>query len=109
MQRLPSLLAASALFAAALPAWSQPAADVAAGKRAYMAAGCYQCHGTIGHGGVGPKLAPNPLPAEALIAFVRYTSRNMPAYSPQVVSDQDLRLIHAYLASIPATPEPGPH
>ena len=34
-----------------------PLADpVAAGKRTYMIAGCHQCHGTVGQGGVGPRV-----------------------------------------------------
>ncbi len=90
----------------------QPAAAVLAqgtpilddNQRAYMAAGCYQCHGTVGQGGVGPRLAPKPMPYEALSAFVRHASRNMPPYPPEVVSDADLHRIHAYLSAIAASP-----
>lgn len=95
------------LLAAAGAMASEPARDVEAGKQAFMQAGCYQCHGTVGQGGVGPKLAPDPLPAEALIAVVRYSNGNMPAYSPQVISDDDLRRIADYLRSIHATTDPG--
>ena len=74
------------------------------GKRVYMSAGCYQCHGTIGQGGVGPRLAPKPFPVEALNAFVRGSSRSMPPYEVRVLSEGDLLLIHAYLSSIEASP-----
>ena len=108
MRKLIRDCVAAGLAAAVLPGWSQPAANVDAGRHAFMAAGCYQCHGTVGQGGVGPKLAPDPMPVDAMIAFVRYTNRNMPAYSPQVLSDQELRLIHGYLASIKASTPAAP-
>ena len=99
---------AASLLAIGLPGWSQPSAKIEAGHRAFMAAGCYQCHGTVGQGGVGPRLAPAPLLVDAMIAFVRYTGRNMPPYSPQVLSDEDLRLIHGYLESIKDSNPPAP-
>jgi ubiquinol-cytochrome c reductase cytochrome c subunit len=95
------------LLGAAGAAAAQPARDAEPGRQAFMQAGCYQCHGTVGQGGVGPRLAPDPLPPEALIAFVRYSNGNMPAYSPRVISDDDLRRIAAYLRSIPAAGPAG--
>ena len=108
MRKLPRVCLAASLLAVVVPGWPRPVAEIEAGRRAFMAAGCYQCHGTIGQGGVGPRLAPAPLPVEAMTAFVRYAARNMPAYSPQVLSDADLRLIHGYLDSIKDPPPPGP-
>lgn len=98
------LALAAVSLAGPIAAMSQANDAVAEGKRAYMSAGCYQCHGTIGQGGVGPRLAPKPFPVEALSAFVRGASRSMPPYEPQVLSDGDLRRIHAYLSSIEASP-----
>jgi mono/diheme cytochrome c family protein len=84
------------------------AASVENGKRVFMRAGCWQCHGTVGQGGVtGPKLAPGPIPFDALSTFVRSTNRAMPAYREQVLSDDDLADIYAYLQSIPKGPEPA--
>ena len=83
---------------------AQSKAAVADGKRAYMLAGCYRCHDTAAQGGVGPRLGPKPFPVEALIAFVRSTSRAMPAYGPEGLTDDDLRCIHVYLSSIRASP-----
>lgn len=80
-----------------------PAAD---GKRAYLSAGCHQCHGTVAQGGVGPRLAPKPMPIEALTAFVRASNRSMPPYGPQVLTDDELQRIHRYLTSIEASPPP---
>ena len=78
------------------------AASAENGERLFMKAGCWQCHGTVGQGGAaGPKIAPDPLPYEALAAFVRTTNRAMPPYREAVLSNEDLADIYAYLQSIP--------
>jgi mono/diheme cytochrome c family protein len=80
------------------------AADAARGKILFTQKyGCYQCHGTEGQGSqvTGPKLAPDPLPYDALSAFVRTSSRNMPPFREQILPNQDLEDIYAYLKSIP--------
>ena len=85
-----------------------PAGNAARGKIAFMNAGCYTCHGTVGHGGAGARLAPKPRAAAAFMAYVRSGRRGwsvaggMPAYPPSVVSDAALTDIYAYLMSIPA-------
>ena len=106
MQMSIKYLAVAALLLARAPAWCQApdAAAPADGRLAYMSAGCYQCHGLVGQGGVGPRLAPDPMPVEALSAFVRHASRNMPPYSEAVLPESELRRIHAYLASIKPSP-----
>ena len=82
------------------------AASAENGKQAYMKYGCWQCHGTVGQGGItGPKLAPEPLPAEAFTAFVRTTNRQMPPYREAVLPNEDLADIYAYLQSVPKTPD----
>jgi mono/diheme cytochrome c family protein len=83
------------------------AADAARGKVLFTQKyGCYQCHGTEGQGSpvTGKQLAPNPLPYEALSAFVRATSREMPPFKEAVLPEADLADIYAYLQSI----KPGP-
>ena len=82
------------------------AGDAAKGKATYVKNGCYQCHGFVGQGGAGAKLAPKPLPEEAFVNFVRTTNRQMPPYSEQILSNDDLADIYAYLESIPAGPDP---
>ncbi len=82
------------------------AASAEKGKTAYMKYGCWQCHGTVGQGGIaGPGLAPNPLPYEAFAAFVRTTSRTMPPYQEPVLPNGDLADMHAYLLTIPKPPD----
>jgi mono/diheme cytochrome c family protein len=80
------------------------AADAARGKILFTQKyGCYQCHGTEGQGSqvTGPKLAPDPMPYDALSAFVRTSSRNMPPFREQILPNADLEDIYAYLKSIP--------
>ena len=98
MKRAALLLAVLGASQAALAAGSAEK-----GKTAYVQHGCWQCHGFAGQGGVtGPKLAPDPMPLEAMSAFVRNTRGAMPPYQRAILSDADLADIHAYLSSIPA-------
>ena len=101
--------AASVALAVALSVSSGAAVagDAAKGKATFVRAGCCECHGHQGQGGVaGLKLAPDPLPYETLVAFVRSSSGPMPPYSTKILSDDDLSDIYAYLASIPKPPDP---
>ena len=76
------------------------------GKAAYVKHGCWQCHGFAGQGSVaGVKLAPNPIPFEALSAYVRNTNGGMPPYQKAILPDEDLADIYAYLQSVPKPPE----
>jgi mono/diheme cytochrome c family protein len=95
-------LALAALTLAQAPAL---AASAEHGKAAFIRHGCWQCHGTMGQGSIvtsgGKRLAPDPLPWDTFVAFVRSTNRAMPAYSEKILSDIDLADIHAYLQSLP--------
>ena len=99
---------ALAAFAASLVLGQVPALAASAenGKVAFVKNGCWQCHGEAGQGGVGPKLAPDPPPFDALSTFVRTTNRNMPPFSEQILSNNDLADIYAYLQSIPKGRDP---
>jgi ubiquinol-cytochrome c reductase cytochrome c subunit len=86
---------------------SAQAASAKEGEAAFMKNGCWQCHGTQGQGSIaGLKLAPNPKPLAYLNAFIRNTVGPMPPYSEKILSNEDLANIHAYLESIPASPDP---
>lgn len=83
--------------------WQGPAfaADAGKGKDLYVKNGCWQCHGFVGQGGIaGPKIAPDPMPADALVTFLRTTNRAMPPYREAILSNADIADIHAYLASM---------
>jgi mono/diheme cytochrome c family protein len=110
-------LVTSALLVFALPGAAQqgqPAkasrASIANGENVYLRVGCHACHGTVGHGGAGTRLAPNTLPKEAFELWVRKgtpgwtTMSGMPAFSAAVVTDEELADIRAYLASLPSPP-----
>ena len=79
------------------------AGDAAKGKQNFMKYGCWQCHGTMGQGSPvsGPKLAPDPIPLEAMSSFIRNSRRAMPPYRVEVLPEGDLADIHAYLSSVP--------
>lgn len=108
------LLVASVLLCFASSAAAQSArtsrAAIANGKSAYLRVGCHACHGTVGHGGAAPRLAPNTLSLPAFMTWVRngtpgwtFTT-GMPAYSAAVISDPELADVRAYLASLPPPP-----
>ena len=90
---------AAGLLAAPLAA---AAGSAEKGKTAFVKHGCWQCHGFVGQGGMaGPKLAPNPMPFEALSVFIRNSNGAMPPYQEAILSNEDLADIHAYLETIP--------
>jgi ubiquinol-cytochrome c reductase cytochrome c subunit len=92
------------------PKSARPSA--ANGKTVFMRVGCYTCHGTVGHGGAGARLAPNTMPLPAMQVWVRggtpgwSIARGMPAFPTTVISDNELADVQAYLASLPQPPKP---
>jgi mono/diheme cytochrome c family protein len=83
------------------------AASAEQGRVEFLKHGCWQCHGELGQGGVtGPKLAPGPIPFDTLKNFVRTTDRNMPPFREDILSNDALVDIYAYLESIPKGPDP---
>lgn len=84
---------------------AQAATDPNTGYQLYMSRGCFQCHGTVGQGNVhGPKLAPNALPYEKFSGITREPPNQMPPFSEKILSEGELRAIHAYVALIPQPP-----
>ena len=90
-----------------------PAGNATNGKAVYMKAGCYACHGSMGQGGPGGRLAPNLIPSPIFTNYVRNgkfnpnANRNwsgMPPFSAKFLSDQEVADIYAYLAGIPVPP-----
>jgi mono/diheme cytochrome c family protein len=71
------------------------------GKKLFTSYGCYECHGTIGQGGTGPRIAPATISLSALLRYVRQPSGQMPPYTEKVATDQELADIFEYLKSIP--------
>ena len=121
MDAVKALLLATALLCAltgAAQSQSSTAARPSAapsttnGKVVFMRVGCYTCHGTVGQGGAGARLAPNTMPLAAMQAWVRggtpgwSIARGMPAFPAAVISDSELADVQAYLASLPPPPKP---
>jgi mono/diheme cytochrome c family protein len=81
------------------------AADAEKGKAAFIQHGCWQCHDFAGEGSVatsnGRVIARTQLPLDAFKSFVRTTNGQMPPYRLEVLSDDDLDNIYAYLQSLP--------
>ena len=77
-----------------------PAGDAAKGKELYLKNGCYECHGTVGQGGTGPRIAPRT----GSLAYIRRPAGQMPPYTPKVMPDADVADVLAYLMTIPVPP-----
>ncbi|HVP40227.1 MAG TPA: multiheme c-type cytochrome [Candidatus Saccharimonadales bacterium] len=76
----------------------------APGSELYIRKGCLGCHGASGYGGVGPTLAHTALPVDSLVRQLRHPRGIMPAFPPQVVSDDEARAIHGYLQTLAPPP-----
>lgn len=91
-----------------------PAGNAANGKTVFIKAGCYACHGSMGQGGPGGRLAPKPIAAPIFTNYVRKGKVNnpaadrnwggMPPFSEKFISDSEIADIYAYLASIAEPP-----
>ncbi len=112
---LACLLAAGAVLALgalASPARAQdaPHGDPAAGKRVYLADGCFMCHGRSGQGGAyngpAPSLAKTQMPFDGFKNQLRNPVDDMPAYSAAVMSDQQVADIYAFVQSLPGRSDP---
>ena len=99
----------AALISAALPALADaPAGDVARGKAAFMKHMCYTCHGSAGQGGdrgSGPRIAYDVWPWEGFEQQVRHPREQMPRYPQELVGEQDLADIYAYVSSFKNGPK----
>ncbi len=86
---------------------SAQTADIERGHAAFLAKGCYECHGLAAKGakGVAPPISPPPLPLEAFKAYVRKPAGQMPPYSAKLASDEELQGVYAYLKAMPAPPK----
>jgi mono/diheme cytochrome c family protein len=74
------------------------------GKKLFTSYCCYECHGTVGQGGTGPRIGPATISLSALLRYVRQPSGQMPPYTAKVATDQELTDIYEFLKSIPPPP-----
>lgn len=104
-----SLLKNTACLLLSLAATSTLAAegDAQRGGELFTRYGCYQCHQYSGAGYQGAPggatLTPLRFPADAFIAYLRNPpqANRMPPYTEQVLSEQEARDIHAFIAALP--------
>ena len=73
------------------------------GRELYLSYQCWQCHGYEGQGGAATRIASKTYPFDAFARLVRHPDL-MPAYTPGLLSDENLRLIYEYVRSIPVPP-----
>jgi mono/diheme cytochrome c family protein len=111
LMALPVCLSAPALRAQTAAATDKDAAatgNAEAGKKIFIKDGCYECHGREGQGAAqasGPRIGPSQRFIRPFIKYVRQPTGQMPPYTSEVISDQELSDIYAYLQSRPtATP-----
>jgi mono/diheme cytochrome c family protein len=121
MIRRMNLLAIGAMLLLAVPAMraqnaapqgqkseAAPAGNSENGKKIFTKDGCYECHGREGQGAAqasGPRIGPPQRFIRSFIQYVRQPTGQMPPFTTEVISDQELADIYAYLQSRPkATP-----
>lgn len=96
------VLVAVAATATAVDLNAQESAD---GAQLLAQSGCAVCHGTDGQGtAAGPNLDASALSLDEFIASVRQATRTMPAYAAEVLPDEVLTQMHAFLGSQTAEP-----
>jgi|SRR5687767_2883113 mono/diheme cytochrome c family protein len=67
--------------------------------RAVFSQHCYQCHPN-GAGGVGPAINDKPLPQGLIRTQVRAGLGAMPGFDEHHISDDELKAVSAYLATL---------
>ncbi|HNS50082.1 MAG TPA: cytochrome c [Anaerolineae bacterium] len=83
-----------------------PTGDAARGQDLWVRSACASCHGAAAEGAAGgPALVDTPLSLRDVTGLVRRGTVNMPPFSPEQLSDQDLQDIYAWWHNPLAFPE----
>ena len=97
--------AAPGFVASGAQAQSAPRGDAAGGQRLYLTYQCFTCHGRAGQGGAyngpAPALAKTMIPFDGFLGQLRTPVNDMPAYSTQVLSDQQVADMYTFLQTLP--------
>jgi ubiquinol-cytochrome c reductase cytochrome c subunit len=98
--------AASPAAAQAPAAQQTPPGDLERGARLYVDRACWQCHGLAAQGGgiAGPRLAGRVLAWAAFSQYVRRPVEEMIPYTANVLPEQELADIFAWLKDLPPPP-----
>jgi len=83
------------------------AAEERSGEQLFKDFGCVLCHGSTGYrGGIGGRpIAPMQHSMDAFRILVRSPGNAMPAFAPQVLSEEQLKKLYQFLSSIKPSPE----
>lgn len=76
-------------------------ADAARGQELFFTNGCNVCHGDVGQGGIGPVIAQTPIGLAGEIEQYRNPRNAMPAFPADLIPDQDVAHIYAWLQTLP--------
>lgn len=74
------------------------------GRKAFLAHGCFSCHGYQAEGGPGLRLVGYPDTLQSFAAYVRQPKGIMPSFGSNV-SARDLTDIYTWVRSIPPSPD----
>jgi mono/diheme cytochrome c family protein len=101
--RTAALLAVSLL----LGAGGVSATEERSGQQLFTDFGCVLCHGSTGYrGGIaGRPIAPMQHSLDAFRILVRSPGNAMPAFAPQVLSEEQLKKLYQFLSSVSPSPE----
>jgi mono/diheme cytochrome c family protein len=83
------------------------AAEERSGEQLFKDFGCVLCHGSTGYrGGIGGRpIAPLQHSLDAFRILVRSPGNAMPAFAPQVLSEEQLKKLYQFLSSVSPSPE----
>ena len=109
------VLSAWLVLPASEVAHATPSLDAAAGKTAWDAKACKNCHGNNAEGKLARALTAYEKTADDIIKQVRTPRNAMPAFNATQVTDQELKDMFDYFKSLPAAtftftpyqPKPG--
>ena len=87
---------------------ADPVGNAEAGKKAWDARRCQNCHAEHGQGAFGPDLAGRQLTFAQFKHAVRKPWGVMPRFTERQASDQTLADMRAWLLTLPQVAEPGP-
>ena len=72
------------------------------GQQLFFTNGCNVCHGDQGEGGIGLTIAGTALTLEEVISQYRDPRDQMPAFTPDVIPDEDIADTYAWLQTLPS-------
>ena len=83
--------------------------DPTLGQQLFFQNGCQACHGETGEGGIGPTIAQTGFTLAQQIDQYRNPRELMPHQPTDLITDQDVAHVHAWLQTLPlpATIVPG--